>query len=53
MLLDFSEAGRFEGAALYGHDLSEWPADVFDAFSVFHYEQNVIENAKMEIDRED
>jgi hypothetical protein len=51
MLLDFAESRRFEGCAMYGPDLSCWPADVFDAFSIFLYEDNRIENAKMEVDQ--
>ncbi len=51
LLVDFSEAARFEGCSMYGHDLSKWPAKVFDAFSVFQFEENRIENAKMERDR--
>ena len=51
VLFDFSEATRFEGCAMYGTNLAEWPADVFDAFSIFQYEENRIESAKMEVAR--
>ncbi len=47
---DFSEAIRFEGASMYGPDLSKWPADFFDAFSIFLYEDNRVENAKIDAD---
>lgn len=50
MLMDFSESRRFEGALMYGPNLAEWPVEVFDAFSIFHYEDNRVENAKMEVD---
>lgn len=52
MLIDFSESARFEHGSMYGPDLSKWPADVFDAFSVFHFEENRIQNARIETDRE-
>jgi hypothetical protein len=50
MLSDHAESSRFEGAHLYGPDLSKWPADVFDAFSLFRYEDNRVENAKIDVD---
>lgn len=50
MLLDFSEAARFGGGLMYGPDLSEWPADIFDAFSLLYYEDNRIQMAKMDAD---
>lgn len=51
MLMMFSEEARFEGCSLYGPDLSQWPADVFDAFEIFHYEENRVQIARMEADR--
>lgn len=51
LLMDFSESGRFEHSSPYGSNLSEWPADVFDAFAIFHYEENRIESSKMDADK--
>jgi len=50
ILIDFSEAARFEGCSMYGPDLSEWPADVFDAFSILNYEENRVQIARMDAD---
>lgn len=52
MLLDWSSARRFEGAHMYGSDLSSWPCDIFDAWDVFAFEDNKIENAKIDTDRD-
>lgn len=51
ILLDYAESERFEGASLFGPDLSKWPSKIFDAFALFKYEHNVIENAKFEMER--
>lgn len=50
VLMDYAEAGRFEGAHMYGPDLSRWPARLFDAFALFALEDSRIENEKYAID---
>lgn len=50
LLGNYSECSRFEGCSIYGNNLSEWPADVFDAHAIFLYEETRIENAKMDRD---
>lgn len=50
LLIDYSESARFEHQPVY-QSLADWPADVFDAFAIFHYEENRIQSARMETDR--
>lgn len=52
MLNEYIESTRFHGAHMYGTNLSEWPADVYDAFSIFMLEENMAESAKWDSDKQ-
>jgi hypothetical protein len=50
MLNLWTSSRRFEGAFLYGPDLSQWPSRMFDSFEIFQSEYDRIESARYKTD---
>ena len=44
---------RFEGAHLFGPDLSRWPARVYDAFELFHGQYARVESEMLAAEKQE
>ena len=47
----WASSRRFEGAHLFGPDLSKWPARVYDAFELFHEQYARVESEMLEAEK--